>query len=149
MIQLPPTSVLILSVVQQGCPENATPRDPIPNDQVIEGGFDTVFGVVTWQTLISGDKTNSNGLILGVATFPPQGVLHLHRYTPQEFYFGLTESGTIMLDGQPVQIAPGTSVFIPSSAEHGVTAVPKGLVMAHGFGEDAFSEIEYRFSAGQ
>ena len=40
-------------------------------DQPIEGGFDPVFGDVTWQTLISGDKTQSNGVVLGVATFLP------------------------------------------------------------------------------
>jgi len=48
-------------------------------DQPVEGGFDPVFGDVTWQTLISGDKTASKGLVLGVATFPANGVLHLHR----------------------------------------------------------------------
>ncbi len=119
------------------------------DDQPIEGGFDPVFGDVTWQTLISADKTKSNGLVLGVATFPAQGVLHLHRHIPPEFYFGLTGSGTVMIDGQPVQIAPGSAVFIPSNAEHGVTAGPEGLTMAYGFGEDAFSEIEYNFSTGQ
>ncbi len=118
-------------------------------DQPIEGGFDPVFGDVTWQTLISGDKTQSNGVVLGVATFPANGVLHLHRHTPPEFYFGLTGSGTVMLDGQPVEIVPGSAIFIPSDAEHGVTAGPTGLTFAYGFGEDAFSEIEYRFSAVQ
>ncbi|MDF3413707.1 cupin domain-containing protein [Sulfitobacter sp. M57] len=119
------------------------------DDQPIEGGFDPVFGDVTWQTLISGDKTQSNGLVLGVATFAAGGVLHLHRHTPPEFYFGLTGSGTVMLDGQPVEIVPGSAIFIPANAEHGVTAGPTGLTMAYGFGEDAFSEIEYRFSAAQ
>jgi len=119
------------------------------DDQPIEGGFDPVFGDVTWQTLISGDKTQSTGVVLGVATFPANGVLHLHRHTPPEFYFGLTGSGTVMLDGQPVEIVPGSAIFIPSNAEHGVTAGSAGLTFVYGFGEDAFSQIEYRFSASQ
>ena len=32
-------------------------------DQPVEGGFDPTFGNVTWQTLISGDLTASNGLV--------------------------------------------------------------------------------------
>lgn len=36
---------------------------------------------------------------------------------------------------------------IPANAEHGVTAAPDGLKFTDGFGEDAFSEIEYQFSA--
>lgn len=129
--------------------DNPTGFVAVLDDQPVEGGFDPVFGDVTWQTLISGDKTLSNGVVLGVATFPSNGVLHLHRHTPPEFYFCLTGSGTVMLDGQPVQIVPGSAIFIPSNAEHGVTAGPAGLTFVYGFGEDAFSEIEYRFSAGQ
>ena len=119
------------------------------DDQPIEGGLDPIFGNVAWRTLISSDKTPSNGVVLGVANFAAYGVLHLHRHTPPEFYFGLSGSGIIMLDGQPVEIISGSTVFIPSNAEHGVTAGPDGLTFAYGFGEDAFSQIEYRFSAGQ
>lgn len=119
----------------------------ILEDQPIEGGFDPVFGDVTWQTLISGDKTASNGLVLGVATFAAHGVLHLHRHAPPEFYFCLAGSGVVTLEGQDLPIAPGSAVFIPANAEHGVCAGADGLKFAYGFGEDAFSEIEYQFSA--
>ena len=117
------------------------------DDQAIEGGFDPVFGDVTWQTLISGDKTASNGLVLGVATFPADGVLHLHRHEPPEFYLCLSGSGIVTMDGQPHHIAPGSAVFIPANVEHGVRAGANGLKFAYGFGENAFSEIEYRFTA--
>lgn len=117
------------------------------DDQEIEGGFNPVFGDVTWQTLISGDKTASNGLVLGVATFPTNGVLHLHRHAPPEFYFCLSGSGVVTMNGQPHHIAPGSAVFIPSNVEHGVRAGPNGLKFAYGFGENAFAEIEYQFIA--
>ncbi len=149
-----PMSQLNDYAVEQASAPTAANDNPagfvaVLDDQPIEGGFDPVFGDVTWQTLISGDKTHSNGVVLGVANFPAHGVLHLHRHTPPEFYFGLTGSGTVMLDGQPVSIVPGSAIFIPANAEHGVTAGPTGLTFAYGFGEDAFSEIEYRFSASQ
>lgn len=116
-------------------------------DQPVEGGFDPTFGNVTWQTLISGDLTASNGLVLGVASFPAHGMLHPHRHTPPEFYFCLAGSGVVTLDGVDYQVGPGSAVFIPSDVEHGVVAGPEGLKFAYGFGEDAFSTIEYRFSA--
>lgn len=127
--------------------DNPTGFVTVLEDQPVEGGFDPVFGDVTWQTLISGDKTSSNGLVLGVATFPANGVLHLHRHAPPEFYFCLEGSGVVMMDGQPLHISAGSAVFIPANAEHGVTAGPNGLKFAYGFGEDAFSGIEYQFSA--
>lgn len=117
------------------------------DDQPIEGGFDPAFGDVTWQTLISGDKTASTSLVLGIATFPANGVLHLHRHAPPEFYFCLSGSGVVTLDGQPHHISPGSAVFVPGSVEHGVRAGAEGLKFAYGFGEDAFSAIEYKFSA--
>ncbi|MDG1377861.1 MAG: cupin domain-containing protein [Yoonia sp.] len=119
----------------------------IVDDQPIEGGFDPAFGNVTWQTLISGDKTASTGVVLGVATFPAHGVLHLHRHTPPEFYFCLSGSGVVTIDGQPLHFAPGSAIFVPANAEHGVRAGADGLKLVYGFGEDAFSTIEYRFSA--
>ena len=115
-------------------------------DQPIEGGFDPAFGNVTWQTLICRDRTPSNGLVLGVATFPAHGVLHLHRHTPPEFYLCVGGSGTVMMDGASHNIVPGCAVFIPGDVEHGVVAGSDGLSFVYGFGEDAFSAIEYRFT---
>jgi quercetin dioxygenase-like cupin family protein len=133
--------------VPQAANDTPTPFVVALDDQAIEGGFDPVFGDVTWQTLISGDKTASNGLVLGVATFVANGVLHLHRHAPPEFYFCLSGSGVVTMDGQPHHVTPGSAIFIPSNVEHGVRAGDGGLKFAYGFGENAFSEIEYQFSA--
>ena len=75
------------SFVPEAANDTPTPFVAALDDQPIEGGFDPIFGDVTWQTLISGDKTASNGLVLGVATFPANGVLHLHRHAPPEYQF--------------------------------------------------------------
>ena len=116
------------------------------NDRPVEGGVDPAFGNVTWKTLICSDQTDSDGLVLGVAEFPAHGVLHLHRHAPPEFYFGLTGSGTVYLDGVARTITPGVAVFIPGDVEHGVVADAEGLTFAYGFGVRAFSEVDYRFS---
>ena len=51
------------------------------------------------------------------------------------------------MDGQLHHIAPGSAIFIPGNVEHGVRAGADGLKFAYGFGENAFSEIEYQFTA--
>ena len=127
--------------------DNPTGFVTVLDAQPIEGGFDAVFGDVTWQTLISGDKTTSNGLVLGIATFPANGVLHLHRHAPPEFYFCLEGSGVVTMDGQTYPVAPDSVIFIPAYAKHGVRADVGGNKFAYGFGEDSFSAIDYQFSA--
>lgn len=112
-----------------------------------EGGTDPVFGSVTWKTLISGEKTDTNEFVLGIAEFGPAGTLHPHRHKPAEFYLGLSGSGTVTIDGVDHPIAAGVAVYIPGNAEHGTVAGPEGLRFAYGFAESAFGQIEYRFSA--
>lgn len=51
------------------------------------------------------------------------------------------------MDGVKYKISPGLAVFILSNVEHGVVAGPDGLTFVFGFGEDAFSAIDYQFSA--
>jgi quercetin dioxygenase-like cupin family protein len=115
--------------------------------QPFEGGSDPEVGSVRWRTLISGDRTPSQDLVLGVAEFGPYGTLKPHRHAAAEFYFALAGDGTVEIDGVAHRIAAGVAVFIPGDAEHGVTAGPGGLSFVYGFPEDSFGEVNYRFSA--
>lgn len=117
------------------------------DDQPIEGGIDPTFGEVVWRTLISSDRTTSNGIVLGVAEFPAHGKLNPHRHAPPEFYFCTSGSGIVTLNGVQHTIQAGHAVYVPGDSEHGVVAGPAGLTFVYGFGEDSFSEIEYRFTA--
>lgn len=112
----------------------------------VEGGTDPAYGDVTWRTLISADRTPSTGFLLGVAEFPAQGVLHLHRHLPPEFYLCTAGSGIVTIDGVEHEVTIGSAVFIPGNAEHGVIAGENGLTFAYGFAQNAFSDIEYVFS---
>lgn len=116
-------------------------------DVASEGGTDPKYGEVTWRTLISGDKTPSAGFVLGVAEFPAHGRLMPHRHEQPEFYYGLTGSGVVTVDGCEHVIAPGVAVYLAGNAEHGVQADETGLTFAYGFGTSAFSDVEYVFSA--
>jgi quercetin dioxygenase-like cupin family protein len=115
-------------------------------DVRLEGEDHPTHGNVVWRTLISGDRTPSNGLVLGVADVGPGGWLGLHRHDPAEFYLGLSGEGTATVDGQAFLIKAGVALFIPGNAEHGITAGPEGLSFAYGFAANAFDEIEYRYT---
>ncbi|WP_425070120.1 cupin domain-containing protein [Roseibium sp.] len=114
--------------------------------QTLEGGFDPVFGTVQWRTLICANKTPSSGLVFGVATFGARGSLNPHRHAPAEFYFGLSGSGVVTIEGEDIAIVAGTAIFIPPNARHGVVAGDDGLVFAYGFPSDTFAAIGYDFS---
>ena len=77
-----------------------------------EGADDVQSGNLTWRTLISGDRTPSDQITLGVADFPPHGTLNVHRHEPAEFYFGLTGEGTVFVNGASFRIAQGIAVSI-------------------------------------
>jgi len=116
------------------------------NDLPVEGGTDPVVGDVTWKTLICSDRTQSSGILLGVAEFPSNGVLNPHRHAPAEFYFCTSGYGMVTIEGTDHSIVPGTAIYVPENAEHSVKAGPEGMVFVYGFSKDAFSQVEYVFS---
>lgn len=112
----------------------------------LEGEGDLESGNLTWQTLISADRTSSNELTVGVAHWPPHGRLLAHRHAPAEFYFGLSGDGTVIADGLSLRIEPGVAVYIPGNTEHAVIAGPAGLSIVYGFARDSYGEIAYLMS---
>ncbi|SHI85439.1 cupin domain-containing protein [Wenxinia saemankumensis] len=113
----------------------------------LEGGEDPAFGSVRWRTLFSADRTPTADFVLGVAEFGPAGTLAAHRHDPAEFYFGLSGSGIVTIDGIPHAIGPGIALFVPAGAEHATLAGGDGLRFLYGFARDRFSDVVYRFSA--
>jgi quercetin dioxygenase-like cupin family protein len=118
-------------------------------DSPVEGAGDTQSGLLTWRTLISGDRNPSDQLIIGVADFPPHGRLNVHSHEPAEFYFGLSGEGIVVAKRVEYRIAKGTAVFIPGNTEHGVVAGPGGLSILYGFAQRAFNEIVYDYGDGR
>jgi quercetin dioxygenase-like cupin family protein len=114
----------------------------------LEGAGNVQSGNLTWRTLISGDRTPSDQITLGVADFPPHGTLNPHRHEPAEFYFGLTGEGTVLVNDASFRIAPGIAVFIPGNTDHGVVAGDRGLTILYGFARRAFDGVIYEFKDG-
>ncbi len=124
----------------------ALPQRVEAAQQLLEGGDDPAFGTVRWRTLFCADRTQTSGLVVGIAEFPPGGTLLPHRHTPAEVYFGLEGSAVVTVDGLNQPMGPGTALFVPGDAEHGTVAGPDGFRMLYVFPQDRFSDVAYRFS---
>jgi hypothetical protein len=90
------------------------------SDSPLEGWDDPVRGTVTWRTLLSGDRTPTKGLTVGVAEI--EGVDH--------------------------PIRAGTTVFVPGNTLHGARNTgPEVLRVLYVFATDSFSDVVYDFPA--
>jgi quercetin dioxygenase-like cupin family protein len=113
-----------------------------------EAWLDPAKGLVTWRTLLSADRTSSEGLTLGIAevTEPADGVTRVHRHLQAESYHVLAGHGVIQIDGAEHPLAPGTTAFIPGGVWHGARAVGRDpLRLLYVFAADSFADIVYEF----
>ena len=104
---------------------------------------------VVWRTLLSGDRTPTGGLTMGVAELPPGGDAPLvtHRHAQVEAYYVLEGEGVVSIDGVEHPLRAGSVAFLPGGSDHG--AVNTGRVpmrLLYVFAADSFDEVEYRFS---
>ena len=142
-----------MTIDEQGSGEDrdadlVRPFSVVSAELPLEGAGDLQSGNLTWRTLISGDRTPSDEIILGIADFPPHGTLNVHRHDPAEFYFGLAGEGTVLANGKSFKIAQGIAVFIPGNTDHGVVAGDRGLSILYGFARRSFDGVIYAFQDG-
>lgn len=114
-------------------------------DCPLQSWDDPVRGAVTWRTLISGDRTRTEGLTMGVADVG-QGPIRLHRHAQVETYYVLSGEGVVHIDGADHPLTPGAAVFIPGGALHGARATgPDTLRLLYVFAADSFDQVHYEF----
>jgi mannose-6-phosphate isomerase-like protein (cupin superfamily) len=103
-------------------------------------------GVTYWKTLISGDKTPSYSLTMGLAQIPPSETLSRHRHAQAEIYYILEGTGVVEIDDQKHIVGPGTAIFIPGDAIHCFTNTGISVLrFIYTFPADSFGDIEYIF----
>lgn len=103
-------------------------------------------GGVLWKTLLSGDRTSTDTLTLGVATLAPGQVLHEHRHAQVEAYLVLDGRGEVVVDGAVRVVGPDVAVFLPGGARHGIRNIgATELRLAYVLAADSFSDVEYDF----
>ncbi len=116
-------------------------------DCAIEGGDDPRFAAVTWRTLISGDRTPTNGLTMGVTEVrETDAPFKLHSHAQAETYYILSGHGIISFEGVEHPLSPGDAVYIPGNLVHAARCVgPEPLRILYVFAADSFSDVEYVF----
>jgi mannose-6-phosphate isomerase-like protein (cupin superfamily) len=103
-------------------------------------------GAVWWKTLISGDRTHSAGLTLGVARVPPGAELRRHRHDQPEVYLILEGAGVVVGAASSRDVGPGDGVFLPGDALHALRCTgERELRLAYVLAADSFADVTYRF----
>ncbi|KAK5053295.1 hypothetical protein LTR84_002269 [Exophiala bonariae] len=141
------TSYTVQPVVLSKQDIDSLPVLGFPEPGRIVGGFQTIF---------ANETTPTNELTFGVARFPARSSVRtafeaLHRHTPAEFYYILSGSMVIFLEGVRHKVKSGHAIYIPGDAEHGFCnpSTEEDLVFCWGFATDGFSNIEYKWSETQ
>lgn len=107
---------------------------------------DASHGALSWQTLISGDRTPSSAMTVGVADLPPGGHLKPHFHPQAEFYFGLEGSGRVWVEDEVFALGQNVAVHIPGGREHAVKAGEQGLRLLYGFATASFDQVIYTYT---
>ncbi|MCY4097820.1 MAG: dimethylsulfonioproprionate lyase family protein [Rhodospirillales bacterium] len=99
---------------------------------------------IRWKLLLSGERTDTVGIVTGIAEIPPGVRLPLHHHEPEETYYIVSGRGRIEIGGQTTEVGPGCAVYIPSNAPHAFQCVGvEPLVFVFTFPRDRLDQIVY------
>jgi quercetin dioxygenase-like cupin family protein len=104
-------------------------------------------GRLSFHTLVSGERTPSEGLVAGVAIVEPGGELALHSHAPPEIYFALEGVAIVTIDGVEWALSAGAAAFIPGHARHAIrNPFDRAFKLFYVFPADRFDAIRYDFA---
>jgi quercetin dioxygenase-like cupin family protein len=106
---------------------------------------DPARGTIRFRTLVSAHRTDSDGILCGVAMLAAGDTFPLHSHPQPEVYFGLEGEGEFLIDDVAYNLAPGIALYIPGGAVHGMPLAAGPLKWFYTFAADSFSDIDYRF----
>jgi mannose-6-phosphate isomerase-like protein (cupin superfamily) len=113
-----------------------------------EGSDEPTPGRVRWRTLISGDRTPTDSLTVGVAELDPGESRDFvpHKHAQAEVYYILSGEGIVNISGAEHPVRPGTAVFIPGGTAHGARNTGTQLLrLLYVFPSDSFADVKYEF----
>lgn len=106
-------------------------------------------GSVRWQSLFSGEGTPTDSLTCGVAHVRAGDTFALHCHPQAEVYFCLSGHGIVQVAGQDFPLSPGTALFIPGGAVHGIPHAEGDMSWFYVFATDRFEQVAYSFEPAQ
>ena len=114
-----------------------------------EGGADSGLATgkgIRWKLLVAGERTESVGLVTGIAEIVPGGQLMRHHHEPAETYYIVSGRGEMEIEGCAQALGPGNAVYIPPDARHTIRCTGTDpLVFVFSFPRDRFDQIVYHF----
>jgi quercetin dioxygenase-like cupin family protein len=103
-------------------------------------------GALRWRDLFAGNPEDGANTTLGIATLRCGETLEPHRHSEPETYYTLAGRGIVTIDGVPHPVAPGTAIYIPGDAEHGIrNDYDEELQILYVFAVSDFNQVVYRF----
>jgi len=96
------------------------------------------------RTLISGEKTPTSGISMGIFEMPPGAQLDPHHHHPQEVYYVAEGEAEVFADGEWRPLRKGDVAYFPGDAVHGARNRGGGTcAIVWIFPTDTYDEIEY------
>jgi len=100
---------------------------------------------LTWRTLVSADRTDSDSVACGIAYFEAGGFLWTHRHPESEIVHVLAGGGCGDVGGAFYEMRPGDTIFVPGGTSHRWVAGDDGMRLLFVFGTGDFSSVDYDF----
>ena len=114
-----------------------------------EGWEDTdvaARSAIRWKLLIAGERTESTGLVTGIAEVPPGERLLLHHHGPEETYYIVKGRGRMEIDDRAADVWPGYAAYVPPNAKHALRCTgTEPLFLVFSFARDRFDQVAYHF----
>ena len=99
---------------------------------------------IRWKTLVSADKTPSQGLSMGILEVPRGAMLGLHRHAPQETYYVIAGAGSLLTAQGELPLRTGDVVYLPNNEPHGVRNTDSELLkLVWTFPTHTWAEFDY------
>ena len=84
---------------------------------------------IRWKLLISGERTQSRGIVTGIALLPPGAQLLAHHHEPEETYYVVSGQGEMEIDDDTTAVGPGCAIYIPAHARHALRCTGSELLL--------------------
>ena len=127
-----------------------TPTKPIiihEPAQPFKQTIDLPGGRTHWKALLSADRTPTNVMTIGMTEIEPgqANEIFLHQHAQPEVYYILAGHGVVQISGEEYALQPGSLVFIPGDAPHGLRNTgDEVLRLLYVFAIDSLDQVVYK-----
>ena len=112
--------------------------------QPFEQTIDMPGGRTHWKTLLSADRTPTDAMTVGITEIEPDQIF-LHQHAQPEVYYILAGHGVVQISGEEYALQPGSLVFIPGDAPHGLRNTGNEVLrLLYVFALDSLDQVVYK-----